>query len=847
MSKVIVPLFIMMLWSTLPAQSPTYSVVYAEVGGTPLNMNIYLPSTGAPPCPAVVWIHGGGWHGGSYESLPSYVFQLLGYGIAIAAVQYRKTSEAGLYGDQPVVFPAQIHDVKGAVRFLKANGHLYGINGNRLGAWGTSSGGHLAALLGTSAGVTALEGDVGGNITQSSNVIAVAEYFGHVELLELMPDVTYPPGVIMDHDSPGSDSSRYIGFSGVGEGLGVLRDNQDNTAPPFPELMEKITLSNSINHITPQSPPFFVYHGTEDTMVPIAQSDRLVAALQANGIPVTYEVHPYGHGHPPAEIPVNDLAVAHFFDHLQTDGIVVTVSSATEAFLNVPFDVAVAFSQPLADFDENDISFITGTGTVSHFTGSGDAYSFKVNPTSQGTVSLQVPAGAASGNEASNILTRTFDTIAPGVTLSSSVGTFSNVPFSVTAHFSEAVIGFVADDVAATSATIGSFSALAIDEYSFIVTPLIEGPISVTVAEGVAQDAATNQNQATSNTINTIYDASAPGVTLSSTVGEFTKSAFGVTALFSEGVSGFTAGDVTATSATIGSFNMLSADQYTFTVTPLSEGHISVSIAEGVATDPAMNGNTASTNTIITTFDNSAPTASLQSASTLAVAAPFSGTFTNDDGGGSGVILLEISARKQGNVFSDVVPIASPWSYMPTEGSGEYWIGIIATDAAGNTSSALNEVYVVYNAVANGALSILFPHGGTQSSIFPMESDLNITIELSGLTKGGLLTVARLTGDIAPAGLAASNFIDQAIVITKDNDLTFATANVIVDYNEALLGGFEAADVTTAYRDDNGTISSVPVTVDTEKQTFSFNTEGFSTWYFGPANSSVHDWMLLGD
>ncbi len=281
---------------TLLAQpTPTFNdVQFATVlsdAGDPLalRMDIYTPPGATNPTPLVIWVHGGGWQGGTYQTAPGLALPLLQNGIAVASVQYRLSGTA--------IFPAQIHDVKGAVRFLRANAATYNLDPSRFAAWGTSAGGHLVALLGTSGGVSAAEGDTGGNTGVSSRVQAVVDFFGPTDLLNMQLDVTTPPGSAIDHDSPASPESRLIGFDDPGQGIGVLRANQSNPAPPFPEKIELITLANPVEHVTPDDPPFFTAHGTNDVVVPIAQSTRLHSALSAATVDVSLTaVAGAGHG-----------------------------------------------------------------------------------------------------------------------------------------------------------------------------------------------------------------------------------------------------------------------------------------------------------------------------------------------------------------------------------------------------------------------------------------------------------------------------------------------------------------------------------------------------------------------
>ncbi len=268
------------------------------------KLDIYLPDNAPTPYPVVVWIHGGGWSGGDKSGAAGRAARLAPLGYAVVGINYRLSGDA--------IFPAQIHDCKGAIRWLRANAATYNFDPDRIGVWGSSAGGHLVALLGTSGGVPQLEGTVGGNTTFSSGVQAVADYFGPTDLLNMNLDVTTPPGSGIDHDAPTSPESNLIGFDDPGEGVGVLRANQDNPNPPFPEKLALIRLADPIIPVSPDDPPFYIAHGTADTSVPLAQSTKLAAALQSAGIEHTYnQVSGAGHGMPAN---VDTLVVAFFED-----------------------------------------------------------------------------------------------------------------------------------------------------------------------------------------------------------------------------------------------------------------------------------------------------------------------------------------------------------------------------------------------------------------------------------------------------------------------------------------------------------------------------------------------------
>lgn len=279
------------------AQTVDRGIVYAQVGGRNLQLDLYRPAAGAAPVPVVVWLHDGGWLTGSRNPVPDYVLPLNASGIAVASIDYRLTSQGATYGREPVTFPAQIHDAKAAVRWLRANAAERGLDPGRIGAWGSSAGGHLAALLGTSGDRPELEGVVGGNLSHSSRVQVVVDYYGPTDLLNANADVRTPPGREFDHDAAGSPESLLLGFSGPGQGIGVLRSNLDNPTPPFPPLGVLALQANPISGASAGDAPTLAVHGSADRQVPLMQSQRLVDALVAAGVEAQLTtVNGAGHG-----------------------------------------------------------------------------------------------------------------------------------------------------------------------------------------------------------------------------------------------------------------------------------------------------------------------------------------------------------------------------------------------------------------------------------------------------------------------------------------------------------------------------------------------------------------------
>jgi acetyl esterase/lipase len=291
------------------AQTPTvndlaYATVTNDNGSqTTLRLDLWKSTNTTKRSPLLIWIHGGAWLGGTYNGPPQGLPQLLQAGFAVASVQYRFSTAA--------IFPAQIHDVKGAVRFLRAHADEYNLDPTRFAAWGSSSGGHLAALLATSGDVAEAEGTVGGNFELSSRIQAAVDYFGPTDLLQMNLDVTTPPGSIINHDAPNSPESQLIGFDGAGQGMGVLRNNLANPNAPFPEKVALARLANPIEHVTAGDPPIFIAHGTQDTLVPMKQSERLATALDAADIEnMMHVVTGAGHGFGAQSATVDPEAIA---------------------------------------------------------------------------------------------------------------------------------------------------------------------------------------------------------------------------------------------------------------------------------------------------------------------------------------------------------------------------------------------------------------------------------------------------------------------------------------------------------------------------------------------------------
>ncbi|HUT61778.1 MAG TPA: alpha/beta hydrolase [Phycisphaerae bacterium] len=248
---------------------------YAKVGSISLKLDLYVPEKAARPMPVIAYIHGGGWSGGSKNRCPAVVMCLKGY--AAASIEYRLSGVA--------TFPAQIHDCKGAIRWLRANAQKYNLDPNRVGVWGPSAGGHLVALLGTTGDSNALEGDVGGNLDQSSRVQAVCDFFGPTDLVSIVGGRGF--------ERPNNVVARLLGG-------------------PVAQKKDLAVLASPLTHVTKDDAPFLIMHGDKDRLVPLSQSQSLHDALVRAGVESTFHVvKGRGHGFGGAEIM---RMVADFFD-----------------------------------------------------------------------------------------------------------------------------------------------------------------------------------------------------------------------------------------------------------------------------------------------------------------------------------------------------------------------------------------------------------------------------------------------------------------------------------------------------------------------------------------------------
>ena len=231
------------------------NVAYASMSAAQ-KLDIYLPETGEGPFPVILSVHGGAFLGGSKSGgdiAPMIAGLKRGY--AVVSLEYRLSGEA--------IFPAAVHDLKAAVRFLRAHAVEYKLDPTRFAAWGGSAGGNLVAMLGTTGNDAWLEGTLG-NPTQSSAVQAVVDWFGPIWFSKMDAEFaalgqTPAMGSTSVATSP---ESKYTGKT-VG------------TAEAEPLVLK----ASPQNYIDAKAPPFLIQHGTADRNIPITQSKNFAAAL----------------------------------------------------------------------------------------------------------------------------------------------------------------------------------------------------------------------------------------------------------------------------------------------------------------------------------------------------------------------------------------------------------------------------------------------------------------------------------------------------------------------------------------------------------------------------------------
>ena len=242
------------------AGGETKDILYAKAGEKSLLLDLYLPEDVSAPR-LIVWVHGGAWKSGTKAQVPKVFVEK---GFAVASLDFRQSTEAP--------FPANVHDIKAAIRFLRAKASGYGYRTEKIAIAGASSGGHLAALVGVTNGNKELEGSIGNHRDQSSDVHAIIDYYGASNLT-----------TILNQSTPHGLSVRKPALELL---LGALPED-------VPAIAER---ASPVTHVDRGDPPLLLIHGDQDKQMPINQSHELVGKYKEVGADVDFHVV-YGAGH----------------------------------------------------------------------------------------------------------------------------------------------------------------------------------------------------------------------------------------------------------------------------------------------------------------------------------------------------------------------------------------------------------------------------------------------------------------------------------------------------------------------------------------------------------------------
>jgi acetyl esterase/lipase len=281
--------------SAPPADTSAVKTKYLDVAYADRSpaekLDIYLPGTGSGPFPVIIRVHGGAFLQGDKADIElTPMLSGLARGYAVVSVNYRLSSEAQA--------PAQINDVKAALRFLRANAEKYRLDPERFAIWGSSAGGNLAALAGTSAGVSTLSDPSLGNAHQSDRVQAVVDWFGLIDFSAMDAQLAKSGTGPAFHNAADSPESKVVGA-------------------PLPTVPDRVAAMNPTTYITKDDPPFLIEHGTADEYVPVQQSRDFAAALAKTLGPgaVTLKLIPGAvHVDPTFETPENIKMVLDWID-----------------------------------------------------------------------------------------------------------------------------------------------------------------------------------------------------------------------------------------------------------------------------------------------------------------------------------------------------------------------------------------------------------------------------------------------------------------------------------------------------------------------------------------------------
>ena len=469
------------------------------------------------------------------------------------------------------------------------------------------------------------------------------------------------------------------------------------------------------------------------------------------------------------------------------------LSTSAGPMVSGAFTVTATFSEDVTGFALSD--FTVGNGSASNFSAtSASVYTATVTPSGDGAVTVDVAANAAqdaAGNNsgAAGQLVVTADSTSPDVTLSTSATGPVAGAFTVTATFSEDVTGFALSDVSVGNGSASNFSATSASVYTATITPSANGEVTVDIATNAAQDAAGNGNTA-ANRLALTADISGPGVTLTADAAGPVSGAFIVTATFSEDVSDFVLADFDVDNGSASDFTATSAAVFSATITPASDGEVTVGIAGGAAEDRAGNSNTAASPvTVVADLTGPAVTLSADTSAVTAGAFTVTVAFSEDV---SGFTLEDLTVT--GGEASDFQGAGASYTALITPGSdGAVSVDVaagVARDAVGNDNQAAETFSIEVDATAP-VVTIELPGETVQG---PFTVGVSVSEPVSGFEIGDLELVNATASDFS-----MSSDTEYSVVLTPETlgDVSIAVAaDAMTDAagngNAAISAGLEA-------------------------------------------------------
>jgi gliding motility-associated-like protein len=466
----------------------------------------------------------------------------------------------------------------------------------------------------------------------------------------------------------------------------------------------------------------------------------------------------------------------------------VTISSSVADPTNAPFTAEFTFSEFVTGFDINDITL--GNATASDFknisiakstNGGGNKYSALITPTTDGNVTVDVAAdvvqdAATNGNTAATQFKVLYDFTKPTIAITASRNIVTNNAFTATFTFSEDITGFDINDITLGNANASNFVSTNAKVFTATITPVSEGNVTVDVADSVAQDAATNVNIAATQ-FSIEYDITKPTVTITSPVANPTNSAFTTTFTFSEDVTGFDMNDITLGNATASNFTSTSAKVYTATITPTTDGNVTIDVADNVAQDLATNGNVAATQ-FTTVYDATKPTVAITSSVANPTNSAFTTTFTfSEDVTGFDINDITLGNATASNFTSTNAKVYTATITPTTDGNVTVDVAAdVAQDAATNGNTAATQFSVLYdftNPTVTITSAVPNPTNSTFTATFTFSEDVS-GFDISDITLGNA-TASNFTSTNAKVYTAL-------ITPTTDGNVTIdVAANVAQD------------------------------------------------------------------